>query len=713
PIWMVDRILSEFKLRDKVVLDPFCGSGTFLARAFYKKLREGEDPRSAYEGLLGFDVNPLAVAVARAVLIITYVKAEGRQPHASPRVYHFDTFAAWLGAESPSLREDEYLQAARALGDYIEARLMSVERRTRADTREVLRALSELEKALSIGIALYARQGSSPERELRELLSQLLACTGKISSIFREALENSDFAWRMAKLVEKYGDGIWAVVATSAVALRLLRQVAGPEIIVTNPPWIQLTAMRTDYAKKMREYVQGRLKKVRASEQKSRTITYGSDVSVVALGLAARMAREGVGFVMPSEQIFSSRLSVRAGIVASYAVLQDSCPDCGIKLIHVKYDAFGHGVEPTLAFIFKGRREGGLFVAELERSVAKGEDLSRAIWRETRLGSSYKEYLEPGLRWARSAREDIAAELSVKEVKIGGYVRGIAGGERKRGREPYAGLRVDKYEREGDRIRIRLANLKKEYSLPDRLATELMKRHGVGIYDLHYGALPYVPERIKVLLSTRGSRGLQEFISELVEQLQADPGGNLEEEDRERLLRLREELRAQLQEPVEGKPYVAYRNKGFLAAYVTMGRRGEAFSDRITLARCESEEQAYYYAAVLNYLAYHVILSERSFARDLYQKPLEVVARTGLSWKEVPEELRRRVAQLSRELEELAVGRELGSRGGSLRTLAEHARFQELMRALDEHIERRGGREQLEEALDLVSTRPRQRHGRE
>ncbi len=33
PLWLVDRVLREFELRDKLVLDPFCGSGIVMTQA--------------------------------------------------------------------------------------------------------------------------------------------------------------------------------------------------------------------------------------------------------------------------------------------------------------------------------------------------------------------------------------------------------------------------------------------------------------------------------------------------------------------------------------------------------------------------------------------------------------------------------------------------------------------------------------------------------
>ncbi|MEN2999858.1 MAG: hypothetical protein ABDH61_04715, partial [Acidilobaceae archaeon] len=464
----------------------------------------------------------------------------------------------------------------------------------------------------------------------------------------------------------------------------------------------------TDYAGKMREYVKRSLMRAGASEQKAHAISLGTDVSVVALALSLKVAREGVGFVMPAEHIFSSRMSVKAGMVAAYAALMDACPKCSVKLIHVKHDAFSHNIDSSLAFAFKDGREGGLLVAELGRRASKGESLQEVGWRETQLDQSYEQYMKLAIEWAGSAREEVAWRLDVREVKLGGYIRGIAGGERRRGAESYAGLRVEELEEEGTALRIRLAGLKKAYLLP----RSVMEKHRVGVYELHNGALPYMPERKRALLSKRGSKGLKEFIAEVVEVLESTPGANLEEEDRKKLLGLARELSARLEELKEGKPYVIYRHMRLFVAYVAVGRRGEAVSDIVALTECKEEDQAYYYAALLNYLAFCVKRAGRSYLRTLVHRPLEAIIKLRLSWREAPEELRREVARLSRELERYMQGLPTAGREELFEELSRSQPFQQLVKALDKYIEERVGRERLAEALDLVSTKPGGGRGR-
>jgi type I restriction-modification system DNA methylase subunit len=44
PVWLCDFLLRKFRLEGRLVLDPFCGSGTFLVTAFHRKVEEGRIP---------------------------------------------------------------------------------------------------------------------------------------------------------------------------------------------------------------------------------------------------------------------------------------------------------------------------------------------------------------------------------------------------------------------------------------------------------------------------------------------------------------------------------------------------------------------------------------------------------------------------------------------------------------------------------------------
>ena len=83
----LEPAMDQFGLKDLRVIDPVCGSGTFLLDAFRRVLERGRrrldtaEPwdavTSALASLHGVDKNPIAVSIARFRLIIEAMKAGG------------------------------------------------------------------------------------------------------------------------------------------------------------------------------------------------------------------------------------------------------------------------------------------------------------------------------------------------------------------------------------------------------------------------------------------------------------------------------------------------------------------------------------------------------------------------------------------------------------------------------------------------------------
>ncbi|MBI4873427.1 MAG: N-6 DNA methylase, partial [Acidobacteria bacterium] len=72
PDWLAEHVLDELGYTDQRVLDPACGSGTFLVAAInrvrraHSHLSPGELLDRILTTVAGFDVHPLAVFTARA-----------------------------------------------------------------------------------------------------------------------------------------------------------------------------------------------------------------------------------------------------------------------------------------------------------------------------------------------------------------------------------------------------------------------------------------------------------------------------------------------------------------------------------------------------------------------------------------------------------------------------------------------------------------------
>jgi len=73
PDWLAQYLVDELVDKDNRVLDPSCGSGTFLKLAIKKKRELGS--KNIETQIIGFDINPISVIVAKANIILELKKA--------------------------------------------------------------------------------------------------------------------------------------------------------------------------------------------------------------------------------------------------------------------------------------------------------------------------------------------------------------------------------------------------------------------------------------------------------------------------------------------------------------------------------------------------------------------------------------------------------------------------------------------------------------
>lgn len=79
PPWLadvlVDIVSEDRELEQETVLDPGCGSGTFLKNIVDRKLSAGQSVNEVTSNVIGFDINPIAVCIAKANYLLTIREA--------------------------------------------------------------------------------------------------------------------------------------------------------------------------------------------------------------------------------------------------------------------------------------------------------------------------------------------------------------------------------------------------------------------------------------------------------------------------------------------------------------------------------------------------------------------------------------------------------------------------------------------------------------
>jgi len=355
PLWLVEMMLSEFDLPGKVVLDPFCGSGTFLIKAFHEKVKRGEDPEKALSEVVGFDINPLAIAVARAELLIAYKRASGKEPENPPHVYHVDTFATWFGGYTAPAVEPELEELAKKTHNHLNV-LINFRQVDLGSTSNVLTVLRLIEKSLTLANRFSYSECKLDEKCLEEKIEHYMSenlknAGNSFLQHFLEHFKKNKVAGTIAKLIVRHGgNDVWAVVFTSIYAPILLH-VFKPDIIVTNPPWIQVTEYKAPYSEGIRSYM---LKRIRnCVRDKATQVLNGADIASAALAKSIELASSGVGFVMNKDQLFNHRTSAQSGIVATYCMLEQArrSVNFALKLYDFDFDVFQHGMPPAVVIV--------------------------------------------------------------------------------------------------------------------------------------------------------------------------------------------------------------------------------------------------------------------------------------------------------------------------------------------------------------------------
>jgi len=700
PLWLVEYILNEFDLRGKVVLDPFCGSGTFLVLSLHKRIREGEDIDKAYSSLVGFDINPLAVAVARAELILTYLRKKGCAPSSPPRIYHSDTLASWFGGETFGI--PEVMNLFRSARDYLEF-LLNLNLVKPGDTYAVLEALSEIESGLSKALR-YAYQeceleesclAKSIERYLSTFLSQ---SHQPLTKAFLEHSRKTNLSRKLASLVVRYhGNSVWASVLVSIYAPLVLTRVK-PHVIVTNPPWIPTTEFQAPYANNVRNKLSLTIRASLPRVEKKRiaSIVTGSDIATAALAKAITMASEGVAFVMNREQSFYHKNPMPAGILATYTILRKW--KGALKLVDVDYDAFKHGIYPALIIVKEGRGEELLVatIASRYRSLYnKSLHFTQDLIELRKLNMTYGNYIVPSISYFSEDMEAIARRLGVRRIiSMGGFIRGILGGEL--GRQQFAGLVLEEYREVNGEFEFKLSRT----SRPLRVLKDWLGQYNVYVYELVYGGEinPFrLCRLLPILLSERGRKRLSEFLKKAVEVNKR----GLTNEDIGKIYKLIDKFKQPSSPETLNTSfyYVVYRcDRMFTATIVRPGPEIILHSN-VSALECEDENQAFYYTAVLNYLVYKAVKEGRRFIRHQYARPALAIVVAGLEWSSVNRSVKDKVIKLSKALSQKAPTQKFSNQRKAINHIAKYKEFKKLEKLFDKIVDK----DRLDEALDFVS----------
>jgi methylase of polypeptide subunit release factors len=242
PDWLAELTLETIGYRGGRLLDPACGSGSFLYAAARRlrdetRLTSGMLVQVALESLIGIDVHPVAVLMTKANLLLS------------------------LREEIPSFYGEINLQVYMAdtlmTGEDSKKRSLSV---PVSEKQEVFHIpFSTVERGVKFldplidKLCEFSERGSSSEEK------ENVAFSGwKAQLVKAELSENEEFLWQsnfrlLVKLEREKRNTVWAYILKNAYRPSYLRHDK-VDYIVGNPPWLAYGYIQNEaYKKRVKE----------------------------------------------------------------------------------------------------------------------------------------------------------------------------------------------------------------------------------------------------------------------------------------------------------------------------------------------------------------------------------------------------------------------------------------------------------------------------
>lgn len=235
PDWLCDRIVAELLPRRGFVsvLDPACGSGSFLHAAISHMLAKTPDGdaderlKAVLANVVGIDIHPLAVTIARTtyLLAILPLLKSSRRPVQVP-VYLADSL--YLPGEV------KQYELGKKPGFEVRFGGQSV-----IIPRELISNADLFDPAIAASskVAIdHARSGRESKESLARYLERSIPALKKLGDYDNAVEALWDFTATLSDLIKKKQNSIWAFVVRNGYRPAMLREKF--KYIVGNPPWL-------------------------------------------------------------------------------------------------------------------------------------------------------------------------------------------------------------------------------------------------------------------------------------------------------------------------------------------------------------------------------------------------------------------------------------------------------------------------------------------
>ena len=296
PDWLAQMLVQELlqKEPNATLLDPSCGSGTFLAAAISNKRQVLKEPTPQVlldritSSVVGMDVHPLAVIISRAtyILLLGRELLESRTGEIAIPVYLADSIR--LPEESSVMRGSTEVYSIKA--DKKELYMPKEVAKDPHLADAVIDLMSEYSKSIATG-----HRTSLDDFQL--YLESTVRLPEKPSQDWSKSFYES--AEVMANLIKEKRDTIWGFILKNyykpvSLSERKFDCIAG------NPPWLSYRYVKSvDYQKFLKDLIVARYHLLDSS--KAELMTQLELASLFFVRCAELYLRDGgkIGFVLP------------------------------------------------------------------------------------------------------------------------------------------------------------------------------------------------------------------------------------------------------------------------------------------------------------------------------------------------------------------------------------------------------------------------------
>lgn len=237
PDWLAEYILKESGFHSGMrILDPTCGSGTFLILAINQMIAEAcgtPNLSNILKSVYGFDLNPLAVVSARTNYILAI------EPYLDQATEAIE-LPVYLGDAifSPSVRNGLYTYFLDSDAGRIQ---LALPKELSLSTGSLSRILSKIEYLVS---CIYKTKSITRKNGL-DVLEQFLNVEHIPKKHVLELME------QICDLEEKNWDGIWCNIIKNYFSTA---QASNFDIIVGNPPWVRWSDLPVSYRNTIKDF---------------------------------------------------------------------------------------------------------------------------------------------------------------------------------------------------------------------------------------------------------------------------------------------------------------------------------------------------------------------------------------------------------------------------------------------------------------------------